>query len=102
MRLDDFSRTFESNYFTACPHAPNWHNLAGTVSVCRYIKYLFIQGGGQLIMPIFILVPLFADSNKTISDVLTEFQDGGCLAQYDQNGVSVSASVCVTYYSIIG
>lgn len=53
-------------------------------------------------MPIFILVPLFADSNKTISDVLTEFQDGGCLAQYDQNGVSVSASVCVTYYSIIG
>ena len=66
------------------------------------ISNICLFRGGQLIMPIFILVPLFADSNKTISDVLTEFQDGGCLAQYDQNGVSVSASVCVTYYSIIG
>ena len=42
---------------------------------------------------------MFADSNKTISDVLTEFQDGGCLAHYDQNGVSVSS---VIYYPCIG
>ena len=30
----------------------------------------------------------FLDSNKTISDVLTEFEEGGCLSQYDKNGVS--------------
>lgn len=30
-----------------------------------------------------------ADSNKTISDVLGEFEDGGCLASYDRNGVSL-------------
>lgn len=32
----------------------------------------------------------FSDSNKTISDVLTEFEEGGCLSQYDKNGVSHS------------
>ena len=35
---------------------------------------------------------IFLDSNKTISDVLTEFEEGGCLSQYDKNGVSQSVS----------
>ena len=30
---------------------------------------------------------LLSDSNKTIADVLGEFEDGGCLADYDPNEV---------------
>ena len=33
------------------------------------------------------LLFLFSDSNKTIADVLEEFEDGGCLADYDPNEV---------------
>ena len=35
--------------------------------------------------------PTFSDSNKTIADVLSEFEEGGVLADYDQNGVSSQA-----------
>ena len=34
-----------------------------------------------------VLLYQFADSNKTIADVLEEFEDGGCLSEYDRNEV---------------
>ena len=42
-----------------------------------------------------------SDSNKTISDVLSEFEEDGCLAQYDQNGVSVDEIMITMFHPLI-
>ena len=42
-----------------------------------------------------------SDSNKTISDVLSEFEEDGCLAQYDQNGVSADEIMITMFHHLI-